>query len=138
MFDIYKLVELCKEDSIRVPHGLDRYTRRKVMKQLYNERYNKMTKYILSVDTCLDWDDSEQRSEVLGIFDADDRTSLINLIDGYWDYQDQDQMNDEVADGVLSSLTPDKHDDWGRFTMVEKSNEYYKHRYTFILSGTGE
>lgn len=138
MFDIDHLIKLCNDESIRVPSGLDRYERRKVMKQLYNERRNKMSKFILSVESCLDWDDSEQRTEVLGVFDYEDRESLTKLVDSYWEYEGQEQMTDEVVDGVLASLNPEDIDDWGRFTMIEKSDEYYKHRYTFELKGTGE
>ena len=95
------------------------------------------SKYILSVESCLDWDDSERRTEVLGTFDAQDRMSLLQLIDGYWMYEHQEELTEKVADGVLASLNPKDPFYWGQFVIIENTDDTYKHRYKFELTLVG-
>ena len=93
-----------------------------------------MSKYILSVESCLDWDDSERRTEVLGTFDVQNRMSLLQLIDGYWIYGYQEELTEKVADGVLASLNPKDPFYWGQFDILENTDDTYKHRYKFELT----
>lgn len=93
-----------------------------------------MSKYILSVESCLDWDDSERHTEVLGTFDVQDRMSLLQLIDGYWIYGYQEELTEKVADGVIASLNPKDPFYWGQFDILENTDDTYKHRYKFELT----
>ena len=93
-----------------------------------------MSKYILSVESCLDWDDSERRTEVLGTFDVQNRMSLLQLIDGYWMYGYHEELTEKVADGVIASLNPKDPFYWGQFEILENTDDKYKHRYKFELT----
>lgn len=94
-----------------------------------------MSEYILSVESCLDWDDSNKKYATLGSFDACNTETLKNLIDSYWVYNGQGIMTEPVVQGILESINEPDAWKWGRFTIVDLSEpEYYKERFTFNLS----
>ncbi len=94
-------------------------------------------KYILSVESCLDWDDSEQAYNVLGSFTTEDE--LIELLESFWFYSYQEELTEPVVKGILESIDEqDEEGEWGRFTIVEPEDIVdsgsYATRFTFQLT----
>ena len=91
-------------------------------------------KYILSVESCLDWDDSENQFNVLGVFENED--DLIELVDSkLWEYEGQDESTEDVVKVILESIDYED-DEWGISVFVEPE-EYaggYPKRFTFHLN----
>lgn len=96
-----------------------------------NKRYN------ITVETCVDWDDSERRFKLLGSFETEDE--LIDLIEStLWEYNYQDELTETVVKGVFDSIdNTDEDGGWGRYTLVESDDIAecgVAMRYSFELS----
>lgn len=60
--------------------------------------------YKLSVESFLEWDDSEYSKEYLGEFEKDDVEKLTLLVNDYWVAINEDVMTPAIVEGILDSI----------------------------------
>lgn len=95
-------------------------------------------KYNLNLDSCLDWDDSEERSIYVGEFDDTDIDGLRQLIATCWDYDGEDILNDKIIEEILKITSMNNLDPTDNsFTILEDDStvqwESCRRRYTFTV-----
>ena len=90
--------------------------------------------FILSVESRLDWDDNERKTDVLGQFNSTDIDTIKRLVDGYWQYEGEDILTDIVVKKIVRMISKNEYS----FDILEHDLtvdlENCRRRFTFTLS----